>query len=113
MAAKARRRGDGHADRVHELGGDQAFTLAELAAEISAQAGQPVSYHDLPVAEYAQLLISARLPRAGRRDHRRRGPRPGSRHLYVDSGHLRQLIGRPTTSLHDAMAAALPRPALP
>ena len=27
--------------------------------------------------------------------------------LYVDSGHLRQLIGRPTTSLHDAVAAAL------
>jgi len=25
----------------------------------------------------------------------------------VDSGHLRQLIGRPTTSLRDAVAAAL------
>jgi NAD(P)H dehydrogenase (quinone) len=27
--------------------------------------------------------------------------------LYVGSGHLGQLIGRPTTSLHDALAAAL------
>jgi NAD(P)H dehydrogenase (quinone) len=27
--------------------------------------------------------------------------------LFVDSGHLRQLIGRPTTTLRDAVAAAL------
>jgi NAD(P)H dehydrogenase (quinone) len=27
--------------------------------------------------------------------------------LHIDSGHLRRLIGRPTTSLHDAVGAAL------
>jgi 3-hydroxyacyl-CoA dehydrogenase len=32
---------------------------------------------------------------------------PRQRDLYVDSGHLRRLIGRPTTSLHDAVDAAL------
>src|SRR6266568_963925 len=56
---------DGQADgagRVYELGGDQAFTLAEVAAEISAQAGQPVSYRDLPVEEYTRLLVSVGLP---------------------------------------------------
>ena len=106
-AAAAVLAGDGHANRVYELGGDQAFTLTELAAEISAQAGQPVSYHDLPVAEYTQLLVSAGLPEptAAIVADADRGLAHGD--LYVDSGHLRQLIGRPTTSLHDAVAAAL------
>jgi NAD(P)H dehydrogenase (quinone) len=106
-AAAAVLAGDGHAGRVYELGGDQAFTLTEFAAEISAQAGQPVSYHDLPMAEYAQLLISAGLPEpaAAIIADADRGLARGD--LYVDSGHLRQLIGRPTTSLHDAVAAAL------
>ena len=106
-AAAAVLAGDGHAGRVYELGGDQAFTLTEFAAEISAQAGQPVSYHDLPMAEYAQLLISAGLPESAAAiiADADRGLARGD--LYVDSGHLRQLIGRPTTSLHDAVAAAL------
>ena len=106
-AAAAVLAGDGHAGRVYELGGDQAFTLTEFAAEISAQTGQPVSYHDLPVAEYAQLLISAGLPEpaAAIIADADRGLARGD--LYVDSGDLHQLIGRPTTSLHDAVAAAL------
>ena len=106
-AAAAVLASDGHAGCVYELGGDQAFTLSEFAAEISAQAGQPVSYHDLPMAEYAQLLIGAGLPEpaAAIIADADRGLARGD--LYVDSGHLRQLIGRPTTSLHDAVAAAL------
>ncbi len=106
-AAAAVLAGEGHARRVYELGGDQAFTLTEFAAEISAQAGQPVSYHDLPMAEYVQLLISAGLPESAAAiiADGDRGLARGD--LYVDSGHLRQLIGRPTTSLHDAVAAAL------
>ena len=106
-AAAAVLTGDGHAGRVYELGGDQAFTLTEFAAEISAQAGQPVSYHDLPTAEYTQLLISAGLPESAAAiiADADRGLARGD--LYVDSGDLRQLIGRPTTSLHDAVAAAL------
>ncbi len=106
-AAAAVLTGDGHAGRVYELGGDQAFTLTEFAAEISAQAGLPVSYHDLPTAEYTQLLISAGLPESAAAiiADADRGLARGD--LYVDSGDLRQLIGRPTTSLHDAVAAAL------
>jgi len=61
----------------------------------------------LPVAEYAQLLTSAGLPEAAAAiiADADRGLARGD--LYVDSGHLRQLIGRPTTSLHDAVATAL------
>ena len=94
-------------ERVYELGGDQAFTLAELAAEISAQVGRPVSYRDLPEAEYARLLVGAGLPEvaAATLADADRGLARGD--LYVDSGQLRRLIGRPTTTLSDAVAASL------
>ena len=106
-AAAAVLTGDGHAGRAYELGGDEAFTLAELAAEIGAQAGQPVGYLDLPEDEYARLLTSAGLPEAAAVTlaDADRGLARGD--LFVDSGHLRQLIGRPTTTLREAIAAAL------
>ena len=106
-AAAAVLTGDGHAGRAYELGGDEAFTLAELAAEIGAQAGQPVSYLDLPEDEYARVLTSAGLPEvaAVTLADADRGLARGD--LFVDSGHLRQLIGRPTTTLRDAVAVAL------
>ena len=106
-AAAAVLTGDGHESRAYELGGDEAFTLAELAAEIGAQAGQPVGYLDLPEDEYARLLASAGLPEAAAVTlaDADRGLARGD--LFVDSGHLRQLIGRPATTLHDAVAAAL------
>jgi len=106
-AAAAVLTGDGHAGRAYELGGDEAFTLAELVAEIGAQAGQPVSYLDLPEDEYARVLTSAGLPEvaAVTLADADRGLARGD--LYVDSGHLRQLIGRPTTTLREAVAAAL------
>ena len=106
-AAAAVLTGDGHAGRAYELGGDEAFTLAELAAEIGAQAGQPIGYLDLPEDEYARLLTSAGLPEvaAVTLADADRGLARGD--LFVDSGHLRQLIGRPTTTLRDAVAVAL------
>jgi len=98
---------DGQAGRVYELGGDQAFTLAEVAAELSAQAGQRVSSRDLPVEEYTRLLVSVGLPQqaAATIADADRGLARGD--LYVGGGQLRQLIGRPTTTLRDAVAAAL------
>jgi NAD(P)H dehydrogenase (quinone) len=106
-AAAAVLTGDGHEGRAYELGGDEAFTLAELAAEIGTQAGEPVGYLDLPEDEYARLLAGAGLPEAAAVTlaDADRGLARGD--LFVDSGHLRQLIGRPTTTLRDAVAAAL------
>jgi NAD(P)H dehydrogenase (quinone) len=97
---------DGHAGRAYELGGDEAFTLAELAAEIGAQAGQDVRYQDLPEEAYAQVLVGAGVPEpvAAILADSDRGLARGD--LYTGSGDLRRLIGRPTTSLRDAVAAA-------
>lgn len=91
---------------VYELAGDHPFTMSELAAEVSRQAGEPIAYRDLPPEQYRAVLTGAGLP----------GP---AADLYVDAdvhaaegelddstGELRRLIGRPTTTLAAAVHAA-------
>jgi NAD(P)H dehydrogenase (quinone) len=106
-AAAAVLAGAGHEGRAYELGGDQAVTLAEVAAEIGAQTGRDISYRDLPEADYAQVLASVGVPEAfaGILADSDRGLARGD--LFVDSGDLQRLIGRPSTTLRDAVAAAL------
>ncbi|MFJ3762103.1 SDR family oxidoreductase [Streptomyces sp. NPDC090080] len=98
---------EGHTGAVYELGGDESFTLTELAAAISAAAGRKVSYADLPVNDLAQALAAAGLPAelASVLADADRGMSGGE--MYTDSGHLRHLIGRPPVTLAGALAAAL------
>lgn len=52
----------GHDGKTYELAGDQAYTLAELAAELSRQTGKPIPYKNLTETEYAVLcLVCQRL----------------------------------------------------
>lgn len=91
---------------VYELGGE-AFTMTELAAEVSRQAGVPVEYRDLPVAEYQALLVSAGLPEGYAALLADTDLKIIEGELDTDSDDLARLIGRPTTSLADAVALAL------
>lgn len=106
-AAAAVITGAGHEGKTYELAGDVAFTMAELAAEVSRQAGKPVAYRDLPEAEYAAALVAAGLPKpvADMFADSDVGITRGE--LDDASGDLRRLIGRPTTPLAAAVAAAL------
>ncbi|GAA2712987.1 NmrA family NAD(P)-binding protein [Actinoplanes palleronii] len=98
---------DGHAGTAYELGGDHAFTLTELAAAISAASGKRIEYTDLPVDAFARLLTGVGVP-AALADILADADRAMSRdELYTDSGDLRRLIGRPTTTPAEAIAAAL------
>jgi NAD(P)H dehydrogenase (quinone) len=36
--------------------------MAELARVVSDAAGQPVTYHDMPVEQYTRVLVGAGLP---------------------------------------------------
>lgn len=99
--------GQGHENRVYELGGDPAYTLAELAAEITGRSGTVVRYTDVPETAHARALAEAGLPDALARllADADQGIRRGG--LHTDSGDLARLIGRPTTPLATAVAAAL------
>jgi NAD(P)H dehydrogenase (quinone) len=96
----------GHANRVYELGGE-AFTMTELAAEISRQTGQQVTYTDLPVDKYVEMLAAAGTPRPNAEliADGDRGVAQG--HMHVEGDDLERLIGRRPTSLADASRAAM------
>lgn len=105
-AAAAVITGTGHENTVYELGG-AAFTLAEVAAEISRVSGREVRYTDLPEQKYAEVLVGVGVPEpmAAVLADSDRGAAAGQ--LYVDSDDLEKLIGRPPTPLADAIRAAL------
>ena len=92
---------------VYELGGDQAFTLSELAAEVQAQSGRPVVYQDMPEDAYAQLLKGFGLPDPVAEMLADSDAQLAQGDLYTDSRDLSRLIGRPTTSMPEAVKAAL------
>jgi NAD(P)H dehydrogenase (quinone) len=91
---------------VHELGG-AAFTLAELADTITEITGEDVRYVDLPADELVKNLVAAGLPEqyAGILADADLGL--GRDELYVERTDLEALLGRPATSLADALRAAL------
>lgn len=98
---------EGQEGKVYELGGDVPFTLSELASEVSAAAGQPVTYQDLPAEQYTQALVDAGLPEiyAAILADSDLGIARGD--LLVTSGDLSRLIGRPVTPMRDAVQAAV------
>lgn len=97
----------GHAGKVYELAGDDAYTLADLAAEISRQTGRSIPYVDLPESEYAAALKGAGLPEglAAAIASWDVGASQGG--LFDDEHQLSSLLGRPTTPLSAVVAQAL------
>jgi NAD(P)H dehydrogenase (quinone) len=95
------------AGKTYELAGDHAFTMADLAAEVSRQSGKKVVYNDLPADALVEVLTGVGLPQdlaallADADVAASRGA------LFDDGGVLSRLIGRPTTSLETLVAAAL------
>ena len=106
-AAAAVLTSDGPLEPVYELGGDTAFTLAEYAATLAELSGTEVAYVDKPVAEYQAFLESVGVPApfAAVLADSDRGLGQGE--LLEESGTLSRLIGRPTTTLADAILSAL------
>jgi NAD(P)H dehydrogenase (quinone) len=96
-----------HAGKVYELAGDAAYTMAEMAAEVSAQSGKPVAYVDLPPAEYAAALVGFGLPEGFAGILADSDVQASRGALFDDSGTLSRLIGRPTTPMAQAVKAAL------
>ncbi len=97
----------GHEGKTYELAGDTAYTLSDLAAEISRQTGKPVPYKNLPESDYAAALAGFGLPEgfAAAIAGWDTGASQGA--LFDDSRQLSRLIVRPTTPLSTSVAQAL------
>ncbi len=108
-AAVAALTGRAAPNRIYELAGDTAYTLTEFAAELSRQTGRSISYVNLPEAEYAKILLQAGLPPPLAQGLASWDVGAAQDALFDDRGELSRLIGRPTTSLRDAIATALKR----
>ena len=96
-----------HAGKTYELAGDESLTMAEFAAEVARQSGKPVGYQPMPQQAYVDLLKSFGLPEGFAVILADSDARAGEGALFDDSHTLSGLIGRPTTPLADAVAAAL------
>jgi NAD(P)H dehydrogenase (quinone) len=97
----------GHDGKAYELAADKPFTLAELAAEISKQTGKTIPYTNLSVADYAKGLASHGVPEAFANMIAGWDVPISQGALFDDSKTLSKLIGRPTTTLADAVKAIL------
>ncbi|UOG77610.1 SDR family oxidoreductase (plasmid) [Hymenobacter tibetensis] len=98
---------EGHAGKTYELAGDEAYTLADLAAEVSRQTGRDIPYKDLSATEYAAALTGFGLPEGLAHAIAGWDVSTSQGALFDDSRQLSQLIGRPTTPLATAVADAL------
>ncbi|MFE1598805.1 NAD(P)H-binding protein [Methylobacterium sp. ID0610] len=92
---------------IHELAGDESYTLAAFAAEIARASGQPVTYRDLPEAAFRAALVEAGLPEAFASLLADSDAGAATGALFDDSHSLSRLIGRPTTPAAVTIAAAV------
>ncbi|OEZ64563.1 quinone oxidoreductase 2 [Janthinobacterium sp. HH100] len=92
---------------IYELAGDHGFTLAEYAAEVARQSGKAIVYKDLPQADFKAALVSVGVPE-GFAELLADSDAGAAKGGLEDHGkQLSALTGRPTTTLLDAVKAAL------
>ena len=97
---------DGHIGKVYELGGES-HTLTDLAAIFSSATGSTISYVDVPLEAYANVLSMAGMPEPLPQifSDVDRGIAAGE--LYVEGNDLESLLGRPATPVAVAVAQEL------
>ena len=98
---------ENQAGKVYELAGDEAYTLTDLAAEISKQTGKDIPYANLPEEEYSKALKGIGLPDAFADGIASWDVSASKGDLFDDGKTLSKLIGRPTTPLSEAVKAVL------
>ena len=96
---------DGHAGKTYELGGQPSLTYPEIAQAVGTVIGAEVSYVNQSVEEYQQTLEGAGLPAEVARMIAGWDVAIAGGALETASTDLEDLIGRPATSLAEALAA--------
>ncbi|MEO0062709.1 MAG: Quinone oxidoreductase 2 [Pseudomonadota bacterium] len=98
---------DGKPGEVYNLAGDDSWTMAEFAAELSRQTGKPVRYEDMAEDAFAASLIAAGLPAHYAPVFANSAHATSLGALHDDSGTLGKLIGRKTTPIAETIRQAL------
>jgi NAD(P)H dehydrogenase (quinone) len=93
--------------KVYELAGEEAYTLSDLAAEISRQAGKDIPYKNLPEAEYAAILATFGVPQELAKAIAGWDVSASKGDLFDDSRQLSKLIGHKTTPMSATVADAV------
>lgn len=99
--------GEGHEGKTYELAGDDAYTLSDLAAEISRQTGKTIPFKNLPQADFAAALVQAGFPEPLAQAFAGWDVSASEGALFDDGRQLSKLIGRPTTPLSTSVSEAL------
>jgi NAD(P)H dehydrogenase (quinone) len=94
---------------IVELGGDEAWTLAELAAAVAAETGRAVTYRDLSPQEHVRALVEVGLPEGTAQFVVGLDQAIAQGALDTGSTALSELTGRPTTTLAEYVHAVLAR----
>ncbi|MBX6380292.1 MAG: SDR family oxidoreductase [Thermoflavifilum aggregans] len=97
----------GHENKIYELAGDEAWTMDDLAKEITRQTGKQIVYRNMSEQEYASLLAGSGLPAEIAQMIAGWDAAIAHGHLFDDSHQLGKLIGRPTTPIADTVKKAL------
>ena len=98
---------EGHEGKTYELTGDKAYSYAEIAAEISRQAGREVAAANLDPEEYRKTLAGFGLPDFLSQGLADADSKIAEGALADVTDTLSSLIGRPTTTVAEAVTDAL------
>lgn len=96
---------EGHENKIYELAGDDAYTLSDLAAEISKQTGKDIPYNNLSEADFTAALVGIGLPEPFAQVLADSDAKASKGALYSDDKTLSKLIGHSTTPLADVVKA--------
>ena len=98
---------DGHTGKIYELAGDEAFTMRDLASEISKLTGREISYREVSQEDYARWLMDVGFPEPFAHFLASIESAIAEDELYDESHQLSQLLGRPTTPWRQVVAEIL------
>ncbi|WP_313373426.1 SDR family oxidoreductase [Chishuiella sp.] len=94
---------EGHENKIYELAGDIAYTLADLAAEVSKQIGKEIPYVNLSEADFTAALVKIGLPEGFAQILADSDAKAAHGALFSDDKTLSKLLNRPTTPLAEVV----------
>jgi NAD(P)H dehydrogenase (quinone) len=99
--------GAGHEDKVYELTGDTAWSFPELVAEVHRATGREIVYRNLPFEEHLDLVLATGVPRMLAEVYVANYRAIAAGRFAATTTDLRDLIGRPTTTLAESVATVV------